>query len=87
MATIPTTTLEAIDAYVERKTPPGSFVRAVLENDLKESIKTADEFNLAALVDVVQHCIWNIPAIVWGSPEAVNSHLYGKGWDDDDEDD
>jgi len=68
------TAKEGIDRYVAFHQPPGAFLRAVLENDLRSAVGHADPDNLRELAEIVRHCHWEIPARCWGSPETV------KGW-------
>lgn len=75
MATIPQRTLEALRRYVDHHVPTGGFLRAVLENDLSESIGRADPENMAALTDIVAYVFWEVPAKCWGSPERVSAWL------------
>jgi hypothetical protein len=68
-------TIEGIRRYADLHCPTGSFVNAVLCNDLKEACSMADEENLAALPEIVRYC-WNeIPHSCWGSPERVERWL------------
>ena len=85
--TIPFDVQVQLAAYVDAKQPPGNFLRALLENDLTGAVRACRYGeNEPAFVDIVSYCIENIPAVSWGSPEAVNAHLHGKGWNDDDDD-
>lgn len=68
-------TLEGIKNYVERGIPPGEFLYSVLTNNLKESIKTADEENLRDIVEIVEYCYQKIPSICWGSVERVRTWM------------
>lgn len=72
---IPQLTLEGIRNYVDNKVPTGSFLRAVLENNLLEAFKCADEFNIAAMQEIVAYCYWEIPSNCWGSAEKVQDWL------------
>jgi len=74
---IPTRTKEAIDRYVDRHTPVGGFLEAVLSNNLKESFRRADEENRANLYDIFQYCYWEIPSQCWGSPARVEEWVCG----------
>ena len=57
--------------YVERGYPPGSFLRAVLANNLVEAFAHADAVNLAAM-HTWAAWLWNeAPRNCWGSPERV----------------
>ena len=61
--------------YVENKIPPGSFVMALLENDLLDAVSRADDTNIGL---IVQHVNWlynNMPTTMWGSREKVDAHL------------
>lgn len=68
---IPEYTKQEIDRWVSHGTPDGSFVMAVLENDLRGAIFSADGDNCKNLKDVVKYVMWEIPAVCWGSKEAV----------------
>ena len=66
---------DGIDRYVKDHCPPGSFLRAVLENDLKESFGRADEDNIRDMFEIVSYCYNEIPIACWGSPEKVKQWL------------
>ena len=70
--------LESITDYADNRVPPGDFLRAVLENDLRESFQRADEDNIESMFDIVQFIYNEIPARCWGSPEKVRDWL-GEG--------
>lgn len=57
--------------YVERGIPPGSFMMAILMNDLKEACGRADHINRYAIFDIVQVLYNEVPSTCWGSPEKV----------------
>ncbi len=67
--------LDGIWRYTTDRTPPGSFVRAVLENDLSEAMGRADDMSLLGLFDIVRYVRWEIPSICHGSPERVQAWL------------
>lgn len=73
--TIPNRTIRAITHYVEEGLEPGSFVRAVLSNDLKEACGRADDHNRQALFEIVCYCYNEIPSNCWGSEEIVTTWL------------
>ena len=75
---MPETTVRAIRAYAVRRTPPGDFVTAVLENNLREAVGRADPLNRAALDEIVRYCTWEIPSACWGSPQKVDEWLGDK---------
>jgi hypothetical protein len=54
----------------------GSFLRAVLENDLRGACaRAADQGTRSALADVVTYIELMAPAECWGSPEKVKAWL------------
>jgi hypothetical protein len=50
---------------------PGSFLQAVLCNDLKSAVMQADPIAAADLRAVVEFLLWECPHQAWGSREAV----------------
>ena len=67
--------LSGMKRYVEQGIMPGSFLTAVLCNDLKEAVAHADAGNIEELVEWVRFC-WNeLPASIWGSHEKVKAHI------------
>jgi len=61
----------AIDRHVATGCPTGDFVRAVLENNLKEAFMRADNFNAPLLGHIVAYCYNEIPSPCWGSKVMV----------------
>ena len=72
---IPASTLRDIQDFAEKGVPPGSFVRAVLENDLKEACAMADDWNRRVIFEVVGFCYNRIPSASWGSPDKVREWI------------
>lgn len=70
---IPSSTIASLYNYVHKGLPPGSFVKAVLTNDLTRAVSYADLNNQAALVQIVKFCYNNIPMDCWGSEEEVQN--------------
>jgi hypothetical protein len=58
-------------AFINDGIVPGSFLQAVLENNLREAFGRADLTNRAALFDIVSWLYNDAPADCWGSPEKV----------------
>ena len=54
---------------------PGSFLTAVLENDLRRAVNAADNANLPALGDWVMFLYHHAPSIAWGSPKRVSEWI------------
>jgi len=61
--------------YTEHKIPTGSFLRAVLENDLTEAIGRADHININRIPSIVDYIYNNLPHNSWGSKEIVRQFL------------
>lgn len=57
--------------YFEDRILPGSFLTAVLSNNLKMAVLKADDINIHRLPDYVRWLYWEAPATAWGSPERV----------------
>jgi hypothetical protein len=68
----------SIDAYVKDGRETGGFLRAVLENDLREAIGRADHVNVWLLPHIVSYLYNRVPSHVWGSPVKVQRHLDRK---------
>lgn len=69
---IPEYTKQAIDRFVSHGTPAGSFVMAVLENNLSQAFARADDNNAANMMDIVRYVFNEIPSPAWGSVDKVN---------------
>ena len=50
---------------------PGSFLRAVLENDLTDTVLSADASSLSSLRELIHYLLEFAPAAAWGSPGLV----------------
>lgn len=57
--------------YIENGIEPGSFLMAVLENNLKEAFGCADHINAQKIGDYVRYLYNYSPSPCWGSPEKV----------------
>lgn len=69
---------ESLDAFVNVGRPVGDFLRAVLENDLREAIGRADHVNIRMLPHIVAYVRNEVPSAMWGSRDAVAHHLLRK---------
>ncbi len=74
---VPEHTIGGLDRYVEQRIAPGSFLQAVLENNLSEAMGRADHINRPALYDIVCYIYNDLPSTCWGSPEKVQAWLKG----------
>jgi len=72
---IPRDTKGGIDRYVDRGVPTGSFLRAVLSNDLFEAVAKADYHNKLALAAICEYIYNYTPDTCHGSPEVVAAWL------------
>lgn len=67
--------IEALERYVKDRIEPGSFLMAVLSNNLKEACGRADMYNRRR---IFEYCEWlynKAPSACWGSPERVEAWL------------
>lgn len=69
----------AVERYIMHGIPPGSFLTAVLSNDLKEAYGRADDENSAAMRGWVQFIYGYTPSPSQGSPEAVRAWIERGG--------
>ena len=68
--------IEQVENYLFFRIPPGSFLRAVLENKLVESFMYADETNSRSMFLIVHYLHNVVPGATWGSSKAVQDWLY-----------
>ena len=67
--------MRAIHDYVNHGLRPGDFLSAVIRNDLKEAVARADSENLRNLPAFVAYFYNEVPAICWGSSEAMDQWI------------
>jgi len=65
--TIPLNVADSLKHWIENGRPTGDFLRAVLENDLKNAIWRADANSLEALPTIVSYLHWEAPSLCHGS--------------------
>jgi hypothetical protein len=70
---IPERMAGGLQRWIERGIPPGSFLTAVLENNLSEAVGRADAENLANLPAYVGYLYNEAPGACWGSPQKVRA--------------
>lgn len=68
---IPPATLETLQNWAKHGLEPGSFVMAVLENNLIEAVSRGDRFNLMALLEICAYVYNEMPVDSYGSPSIV----------------
>jgi hypothetical protein len=66
---------EPVARYLENKIPPGSFLSAVICNDLREACGRADMLSRVQLFDLVVWFYNYAPSNSWGSPEKFEAWL------------
>jgi hypothetical protein len=75
---VPDHTMKGLHRYIKDKVPTGSFIRAVLNNDLKEAVGRADDENIQNIPAIVAFLYNCAPSNCWGSPEKVKNWLNGN---------
>lgn len=68
-------TKACLDRYAKFRIPTGSFLHAVLSNDLMEAMGRADEENIEDIVEICQYIYNNLPIACYGSTKAVREWL------------
>lgn len=71
----PVDTAGAIERYVAHHIEPGSFLRAVLSNDMRAAFMRADDLNMIAMPSIVSYLYNRTPSNCQGSPERVEAWL------------
>jgi len=66
---------QTIERYTEERLQPGSFITAVLSNDLIRACECADENNKHEIFNIVKYLYNNVPSQCWGSEERVKRWL------------
>lgn len=67
--------VEALNRYVLHGIMPGSFLTAVLENDLMRAMACADEYNKRHIFELCQYIFNHLPSSCHGSPAKVDAYL------------
>ena len=73
--TIPVHMVEALERYIQKRIKPGSFLTAVLSNDLFGACGRADSDNAQILPAYAAYLYNEAPAACWGSVEKVQNWL------------
>lgn len=66
---------QGVKLYIENRIEPGSFLCALMENDLKEACARADDVNRHMLFEIVNWFYNEAPSTCWGSREKVKRWL------------
>jgi len=70
---------DAVINYIEKGWEPGSFLQAVIENDLSGAASRADLANQKCLFEWAQYFYGYAPRTAWGSPQAYDRWVKHKG--------
>lgn len=70
---------DAMRRYVEHGIPPGSFLTAVLSNDMMEAARRADDVNLHSFPAYARFLINEAPCGCFGSPGAFQAWCKNGG--------
>lgn len=65
----------ALERYLNHGIMPGSFMTAVLENNLVEAFGRADIHNSSNLKNIVGYIYNHLPSNSWGSPSKVTDYI------------
>ena len=66
---------DGLRLYLEHGVPPGSFLLAVLTNDLFEAMGRADEESRRGLFNLVSFIYHAVPTSAWGTAEKVRAFM------------
>lgn len=72
---IPDRMMERLQRYIKDGIPTGSFLNAILENDLRGACEHADDGNLLIIPAYVAYLYNNAPSVCWGSKHKVEQWL------------
>ena len=72
---VPEHDVDGLFLYVFHGIMPGSFLEAVLSNDLMESFGRADHINKEKIFNICQFIYNEIPSDCWGSPEKMQAWM------------
>ena len=70
--------IESLQRYAHQRIPTGAFLEAVLRNDLRDAYVKADMQNRAAIWQIINYRVNELPPSCWGSYEVVQRHLGRK---------
>ena len=73
--TIPAHMIGAIQRYLNHGISPGGFLKAVIINDLEQSVSRADAENIKLLPAYVAYFYNECPNSCWGSVEKYNNWM------------
>jgi hypothetical protein len=74
-ALIPSSIIEELNCYLERRIKPSGFLIAILTNNLSETIRRSDVNNILIIPHVVAWLYNEAPSICWGNEERFHHWL------------
>lgn len=77
-AAIPEDTMSALTLYVNEGIRPGSFLQAILHNDLFGAHARADKENYNAISLIVSYIYNEIRGDCWGGPQIMREYIEQK---------
>ena len=66
---------DSVQRYIETGCPVGSFLTAVISNDLCSAFACADSINSTNMQRIVGFFYNEAPSTCWGSPEKMNAWI------------
>ena len=76
---IPDYMVEAIKRYINQRIRPGSFLTAVICNDLCGAVGQADDWNIRNIPAYVAYFYNEAPSTCWGSRAKMEAWLENEG--------
>lgn len=73
--TVPEHLRPGLIRYFEHGIKPGSFLQALIQNNLAQTVLRADELTLPHLPNIVRWMMNEAPAPKWGSEDAMNAWI------------
>lgn len=64
-----------LQRYLNHRLKPGSFLEAIITNDLYRAYRTADGESFHGLREVIEYLYWDAPSKSWGSVEKFEAWL------------
>ncbi|MCK4498935.1 hypothetical protein KAU11_00385 [Candidatus Babeliales bacterium] len=74
---IPDYMMQSIQLYVEQRIKPGSFLCAVICNNLGDAVGQADNININNLPAYAAYFYNEVPSLCWGSKEKMDAWIKG----------
>jgi hypothetical protein len=75
---IPERMRDSIKLYIEKGIHPGSFLSAIIRNDLRGACESADDENLQNIPAYIYYFYNYAPISCWGGPKSMKGHMERK---------